>query len=88
MLELRGQREGECMGVFVGVCLGVCVEGLGRSPARRRVSTLGEEGNRLCGRGIPDEEGPRGTDFTLTPPLIMTCTEKHSERYAYNELKS
>lgn len=59
--------------MFAGVCLGVCFEGLGRSLTRRRGSVLGEEGRRLRGRGIPDEGGPRGTDFTLTPPLMVTC---------------
>lgn len=64
---------GVCVGVCVGVCLGVCVEGRGRSLVRRRVSALGEEGNMLCGRGIPDEGGARGAAFTLTPPLMLTC---------------
>lgn len=72
MLELLKQSEGECVGVSVGVYLGVCVEGLGRSLGRRRVSAFGEEGKRLCGRGIPDKAGARGADFTLTPPLILT----------------
>lgn len=89
MLELRGQSKGDCLGVCVGlcvgVCLGVCVDGLGRSLARRRVSVLGEEGNRLCGRGIPDERGARGADFTLTPPLILTLKEKHRERDTFHE---
>lgn len=72
MLELLKLSEGECMGVCVGVCLGVCVEGLGRSLGRQwRVSALGEEGKRLCGRGIPDKAGARGADLTLTPPLIL-----------------
>lgn len=87
MLELLGQSEGECVGVCrgvcvgvcVGVCLGVCMEGLGKSLGRRRRSVLGEEGNRLRGRGIPEEAGPRGAVFTLTPPLI---SEKDRETQA------
>lgn len=69
-----------CVGLRVGVCLEACVDGLGRSPARRRVSALGEDGNRLCGRGIPDERGARRGDFTLTPPLMLTLNEKSRER--------
>lgn len=76
MLELLGQSEGECKGVCVGVCLGVHVEGLGRSEARLWGFALGEEGNRLRGRGIPVEERARGAGFTLTPPLILDEKEE------------
>lgn len=71
MLKPLGQSKGDCMGVCVGVYLEVRDDGLGRSPPRRRVSALGEEGNRPFGRGIPDEAGGLEADFTLPPPFIV-----------------
>lgn len=75
------------MGVCVGVCTVVCVKGLGRSLAWWRVPALGEDGNMLHGRGIPDGGGGRGADFTLTPPLILTLLEKQKKKDAFHESK-